>query len=98
MSDGDACPITGEANCRRCSGEYCEQHFSRPCNCDVISRHTAECLIPATGDHPDMVGYMVGPDDGKALLKRTPQEAVDYFKQHGFNEPPWPAVEIAKMG
>jgi len=35
----DTCPITGEKNCAKCSGEYCETHFDKPCDCDVIERH-----------------------------------------------------------
>jgi hypothetical protein len=32
---------TGEG-CSKCSGEYCERHFDKPCDCDVIDRHTPE--------------------------------------------------------
>ena len=28
-----------EEDCSRCSGEYCEQHFADPCDCDVAERH-----------------------------------------------------------
>ena len=44
--------------------EFCKLH------------NVSECPIPATGDHPDMIGYMVGPDDGVSTLYRTPEEAV----------------------
>lgn len=27
-------------DCQRCSGEYCDTHFTDPCECDVIQRHT----------------------------------------------------------
>lgn len=42
---------------------------------DAIAEGISECLIPATGDHPDMVGYMVGPDDGVSNLDKKPQES-----------------------
>ena len=42
---------------------------------DALAEGISECLIPATGDHPDMVGYMVGRDDGVSVLEKTPQEA-----------------------
>ena len=37
--DVDRCPITGEFDCMMCSGEYCERHGYRPCDCDVVDRH-----------------------------------------------------------
>ena len=37
--DEDRCPQTGEYDCTRCSGEYCETHTDRPCDCDVVQRH-----------------------------------------------------------
>lgn len=37
---------------------------------------TSEADIPATGDHPARSGYMVGPDDGKSVLGKTPAEAL----------------------
>lgn len=41
-----------------------------------LIRLTSEGLIPATGDNPDMMGYMVGPDDGKSTLYKTRGEAL----------------------
>ena len=35
----DCCPMTGEKDCARCSGEYCEFHFDKPCECGVEERH-----------------------------------------------------------
>jgi len=32
-------PDTCDENCTRCSGEYCEQHSTDPCDCDVDARH-----------------------------------------------------------
>ena len=29
-----------DEDCIMCSGEYCEQHFDQPCDCDVVDRHT----------------------------------------------------------
>lgn len=26
-------------DCQMCSGEYCENHFAEPCDCDVVDRH-----------------------------------------------------------
>lgn len=37
--DIDCCPSTGEKNCAKCSGEYCNTHHARPCECDVGKRH-----------------------------------------------------------
>ena len=37
--DSDRCPETGQADCQRCSGEFCEQHGTQPCECDVAERH-----------------------------------------------------------
>lgn len=37
---------------------------------------TSEGRIHATGDHPEMIGYMVGPDDGESTLKRTAAQAM----------------------
>jgi protein gp37 len=37
---------------------------------------TSAGLIPATGDHPDLEGYMVGPDDGRSSLWPTREEAL----------------------
>ncbi len=55
MSDNAArCPVTGEEDCSMCSGEYCEQHNCRPCDCDVVARHRAEAT--------DVEGYRG--DDG----------------------------------
>lgn len=25
--------------CAMCRGDYCQQHFNRPCDCDVLDRH-----------------------------------------------------------
>lgn len=41
--DSDRCPTTGELDCQMCSGEYCETHICRPCECDTAERH----MIPA---------------------------------------------------
>lgn len=58
MSDGesDRCPETGEDNCQRCSGEYCDTHFLEPCDCATDERHwredkypTAEPTCPSCG-------------------------------------------------
>jgi hypothetical protein len=46
----------------------------------------SEVVIPATGDHPDLLGYMVGVDDGKSPLARTPEEAVDAFLRRRLNK------------
>lgn len=48
MSDNesDACPSTGEKNCTRCSGEYCNIHFYDPCECDAADRHRDLCSEP----------------------------------------------------
>ena len=35
----DCCPTTGEPDCGRCSGEFCEVHGHRSCDCDVNQRH-----------------------------------------------------------
>jgi len=35
----DCCPMTGERDCARCSGEYCDIHFAEPCDCPVCERH-----------------------------------------------------------
>lgn len=40
--DGDRCPTTGEEECARCSGEYCDVHGTEPCNCDTAERHRTE--------------------------------------------------------
>ncbi len=37
---------------------------------------TAEGFIPATGDHPNMVGYMMTPDDGKSGLSVSRADAL----------------------
>lgn len=37
---------------------------------------TSAGIIPACGDHPDLQGYMVGPDDGKSGLWKTRTEAL----------------------
>lgn len=37
---------------------------------------TTECLIPANEDHPNLVGYMAGGDDGKSVLEATRGEAL----------------------
>ncbi len=34
-----------------------------------------EGLIEKCGDHPDMIGYMMGPDDGVSVLSKTAAEA-----------------------
>jgi hypothetical protein len=36
---GDECPTTGEKDCRKCSGEFCETHGIEPCDCDSADRH-----------------------------------------------------------
>lgn len=41
---------------------------------DAMAEGIVECDIPATGDHPDMIGYMVGPDDGQTLLDVSPKD------------------------
>lgn len=46
----------------------------------------SEVVIPATGDHPDLLGYMVGIDDGKSTLACTPEEAVDAFLRRRLNK------------
>ena len=33
--------------------------------------------IPATGDHPELLGYVLGDDDGKCTLYPTPQRAFE---------------------
>jgi protein gp37 len=33
-------------------------------------------IIPASGDHPEMYGFMIGKDDGESLLQRTAEEAL----------------------
>jgi protein gp37 len=33
-------------------------------------------VIPASGDHPEMYGFMIGKDDGESLLQKTPEEAL----------------------
>jgi hypothetical protein len=38
--DDERCPTSGKYDCGMCSGEYCAQHASQPCDCDVIDRHT----------------------------------------------------------
>jgi hypothetical protein len=42
----------------------------------LVEVEVSECIIPACGDHPDLLGYMIGPDDGKSTLFRTPEEAI----------------------
>ena len=37
--DLDGCTCCDE-NCTRCTGEYCDQHYLDPCECDVVERHT----------------------------------------------------------
>ncbi len=37
--NGNICPTTGEIDCSKCSGEYCEKHFDKPCECEVVERH-----------------------------------------------------------
>lgn len=37
--ESDLCPETGERDCTRCSGEFCEQHGTQPCDCDTAERH-----------------------------------------------------------
>jgi protein gp37 len=37
---------------------------------------TSKGYIAATGDNPEMYGYMAGPDDGKSLLYKTREEAL----------------------
>lgn len=32
-------------NCSMCSGEYCARHFDKPCDCDVVDRHTVQAKI-----------------------------------------------------
>jgi protein gp37 len=43
---------------------------------------TSEVLIRANEDHPDCVGYMVGPDDGLSLLFPTRAEAFEKVGIH----------------
>lgn len=38
--------------------------------------YTSEVLIPADGDHPNRVGYMLGKDDGKSALHPTRSKAM----------------------
>ena len=28
-------------NCERCTGEYCDEHITDPCDCDVVDRHSS---------------------------------------------------------
>jgi protein gp37 len=37
---------------------------------------TSKGYIAATGDHPEMYGYMAGPDDGKSVVYKTRGEAL----------------------
>ena len=39
--ESDACPESGEEDCSKCSGEYCETHGVEPCDCDTAGRHYA---------------------------------------------------------
>lgn len=39
-------------------------------------RLTSKVTIPASGDHPQMYGFMVGRDDGRSILSKTPEEAL----------------------
>jgi hypothetical protein len=42
-------------SCERCSGEYCDKHASKPCDCDVIDRHLTPCRLespPSTRAEP----------------------------------------------
>lgn len=34
--------LTCPEDCDKCSGEYCETHNVRPCDCDVVDRHRIE--------------------------------------------------------
>lgn len=52
MADVDRCPTTGEVDCAMCSGEYCEVHFAKPCECDVVERHGFAYLHPEIAKMP----------------------------------------------
>lgn len=58
---------------------------------DAMACGVVECDIPADEDGPLRVGYMIGPDDGKAGLDVRPQES--YAKQWNLDNPkhPWDA-------
>jgi len=43
----------------------------------AVKEGITECPIPATGDHPEMIGYMAGPDDGRTGLTKYPIEAFE---------------------
>lgn len=73
------------------------QRLAEISEADAMAEGISECLIPATGDHPNMIGYMVGPDDGTSILHKTP---VDSFRKlwhtihaadgpHGWEANPW---------
>src|SRR5208337_4371330 len=52
-NESDACPETGEYDCTKCSGEFCETHGVSPCDCDTAERHEK----PATANTDDEAGF-----------------------------------------
>lgn len=43
----DRCPTTGESDCQKCSGEFCETHGVDPCDCDTADRHIYQAGNPS---------------------------------------------------
>ena len=39
-ANAELCPVTGESDCPMCAGEFCETHGYKPCDCDVVDRHS----------------------------------------------------------
>lgn len=66
----DGCPETGEPNCQRCSGEYCETHGTSPCDCAVDERHREPS--PPAPDADDEC-----PDDYEDRVGRDLASVVD---------------------
>jgi hypothetical protein len=63
---------------------------------DAMHEGIVECDIPATGDYPDMVGYMVGPDDGRELFDVSPKDSfrklwdsINEARGYGRDANPW---------
>lgn len=58
-------------DCSKCSGEYCEQHFDKPCNCDVVERHTIPELSTLRAENERLTREMDAMADGDDWVDAT---------------------------